>query len=65
MPRSLTTHCGEVEREAIVASESALQKHVADVVARSVIEISHVELLGLEVDKIGLFLQSSKDFWLC
>lgn len=33
--------------------------------ARSVIEIGHVELLGLEVDKIGLFFQSSKDFWLC
>lgn len=32
--------------------------------ARAVVEIRHVELLVVEVDKISLLLQESKDFWL-
>lgn len=58
----MVTYSGEVYREAILPSEGALQEHFVDIMTSAVVEIRHVELLRLEVDKITLLLQQSEDF---
>lgn len=60
----MVTYSGEEWRVAILPSEGALQEHFVDIVACAVVEIRHVELLGLVVGKISLVLQQSEDFWL-
>jgi len=58
------THCGEVHRVAILSPKGALQEHLADVVTRAVVEVGHVEQLGLEVLEVCLILQDGQNLGL-
>lgn len=55
------THHVEVISAALGAPVEAGQQHVFDVVARSVVELAHVEGPGLVVVKIGPLLQDLQD----
>lgn len=60
----VTTHSGKVDSVAVFSTEGALKQHVTDVVAGTVVEVSHVEQLGLKVLKVCLLPQSIQNFWL-
>lgn len=51
----------EVDWVAVVSSEGALQQHVVDVVTRAVVEVGHIEQLGLESLEVGLLLEGSQN----
>lgn len=55
------THRAEVDWVAVVSSEGALQQHVVDVVTRAVVEVGHVEQLGLESLEVGLLLEGGQN----
>lgn len=55
------THHVEVISAALGAPVEAGQQHVFDVVARSVVELAHVEGAGLVVVKVGPLLQDLQD----
>lgn len=55
------TYRAEVDWVAVVSSEGALQQHVVDVVTRAVVEVGHVEQLGLESLEVGLLLEGGQN----
>lgn len=58
MPHSTpVTHHFEVFSTAGLPSEVAGEQHVSDVMSCSIVELTHVEGLGLEATEVGLVLQ--------
>lgn len=51
------THHFEVFGAAGLPSEVAREQHVSNVMPRSVVELTHIEGLGLEATEVGLVLQ--------
>lgn len=62
--RRRLTHHVEVISTALGAPVEAGEQHVFDVVARSVIELPHVEGPGLVVVEVGPLLQDLQDVFL-